>query len=222
MRLYSDVMSTATDALLERVFIEVGDDEDVDATSDRILRAAVEQFCAAGIRRSTMADVAHRAGVSRITVYRRFATKEVLVEHAVRREFRRYFDQFVVDIAAAETLAERVVAGFTSALRTLRGNALIGRMLAEEPDVLMPSMIGDGGQTLATVCRFLAGRLRREQAAGHVAAEVDVDQVAEMMVRISASFLAMPCGAFDLDDDAALARIAERFLAPMLRTPSAV
>jgi TetR/AcrR family transcriptional repressor of uid operon len=38
--------------------------------------------------------------------------------------------------------------------------------MAAEPDLLVPSMINDGGQTLATVQRFVAGQLRREQRAG--------------------------------------------------------
>ena len=50
--------------------------DDHDETSTRILDAAFELFSRIGIQRSTMEDVARRAGVSRITVYRRFATKE--------------------------------------------------------------------------------------------------------------------------------------------------
>ncbi|WP_410666346.1 TetR/AcrR family transcriptional regulator [Amycolatopsis sp. lyj-84] len=183
----------------------------------RLLDAAYEQFCRMGIRRSTMEDVARRAGVSRITAYRRFATKDALVEQVVRREFRRYFDQFLLDIQQAETAADRVVLGFASALRAIRHNPLIGGLMAVEPDVLVPSMVSDGGNTLATVQRFVAGQLRREQQAGNVSEDVDVELVAELMTRVSASFLVTPSQVIDLDDDEQVREVARRFLVPMLR-----
>ncbi|MEU8379627.1 helix-turn-helix domain-containing protein, partial [Streptosporangium sp. NPDC048865] len=97
-----------SESLLERAYLDAVERiDDTDETRARILDAAYEQFCRMGIRRSTMDDVARRAKVSRITVYRRFATKDVLVEHVVRREFRRYFDRFLVDIEQAETAADR-------------------------------------------------------------------------------------------------------------------
>lgn len=148
-----------SESLLERAYIDAVERvDDQDETRNRILDAAYDQFCRMGIQRSTMEDAAKRAGVSRITVYRRFATKDALVEHVVRREFRRYFDQFLVDIEQAGTAADRVVAGFVSSLRAIRRNPLIGGLLAVEPDLLMPSMISDGGRTLATVRQFVAGQ----------------------------------------------------------------
>jgi TetR/AcrR family transcriptional repressor of uid operon len=209
--------TSGPESLLERAYTEAVERvDDPDETRTRLLDAAYEQFCRMGIRRSTMEDVARRAGVSRITVYRRFATKDALVEHVVRREFRRYFDQFLVEIEQADTAADRVVLGFLSSLRAIRGNPLIGGLIAAEPDVLVPSMINDGGQTLATVRQFVAGQLRREQHAGNVSADLDADLVAEMMVRVSASFLAIPSHIVNLDDDAQLAAIARQFLVPML------
>ncbi|CAL9411199.1 TetR/AcrR family transcriptional regulator [Streptomyces sp. enrichment culture] len=207
-------------SLLEIAFTEAveGADPD-DEIAARLLDAAYEQFCRMGIKRSTMADVARLAGVSRITVYRRFATKDVLVEQVVRREFRRYFDRFILDIQEAETVADRVVLGFVSSLRAIRRNPLIGGLMTAEPDVVVPSMTSDGGRTLATVRRFLAGRLRREQHAGTVSADVDVDLVAEMMVRISASFLVIPSHVVDLDDDERMRAVARQFLVPMLEPP---
>lgn len=174
-----------------------------------------------GIKRSTMADVAKRAGLSRITVYRRFASKDALVEQVVRREFRRYFDQFIVDVRDAETVADRVVVGFVSSLRAIRDNPLIGGLMAVEPDAVVPSMTGDGGRTLAAVQQFVASRLRREQHAGTVSDAVDVEVVAEMMVRISASFLVIPSHVIDLDDDERLRAVARQFLVPMLEPPRA-
>jgi AcrR family transcriptional regulator len=204
---------------LERAYIDAVERVDeADDTSSRILDAAYDQFCRMGIQRSTMEDVAKRAGVSRITVYRRFATKDALVEHVVRREFRRYFDQFLVDIEQAETAEDRVVLGFVSSLRAIRRNPLIGGLINDEPDLLMPSMIGEGGQTLATVRQFVAGQLRREQRAGTVSKTLNTDLVAELMVRVSASFLAVPSQVVDLDDEEQLAAVARQFLVPMLRT----
>ncbi|GGM47653.1 TetR/AcrR family transcriptional regulator [Dactylosporangium sucinum] len=205
-------------SLVERAYIDAVEGiDDADEIRTRLLDAAYEQFCRVGIQRCTMEDVARRARVSRITVYRRFATKNALVEQVVRREFRRYFDQFLVDIARAGTVADRVVAGFVSSLRALRHNPLIGGLMAAEPDLVAPSMISDGGQTLATVRRFLAGQLRREQRAGNVSHDLDADLAAELMVRVSASFLAIPSQVVDLDDEAQLAAVARQFLVPMLQ-----
>lgn len=180
-----------------------------------MLDGAYEQFRRIGIRRSTMEDVAKRSGVSRITVYRRFATKDALVEQVVRREFRRYFDQFLIDIAHARTVADRVELGFVSALQAIRRNPLIGGLMAVEPEALMPSLAGDG-ETLAAVQRFVARQLRREQQAGNVSPETNVELVAELMARISASFLVTPGTVVDLDDDDQLRALARQFLVPML------
>ncbi|MFD0856703.1 TetR/AcrR family transcriptional regulator, partial [Actinomadura adrarensis] len=133
-------LKAASDAesLIERAYIDAVEQvDDKDETRARVLDAAYEQFSRFGIQRSTMEDVARRAGVSRITVYRRFATKDALVEQVVRREFRRYFDQFLVEIQQAETVADRVVLGFVSSLRAIRGNPLIGGLMAAEPDLVV-------------------------------------------------------------------------------------
>lgn len=216
------VATSDTDSLLERAYAEAlertGDNDEI---ATRLLDAAYEQFSRMGVRRSTMEDVARRAGVSRITAYRRFATKDALVEQVVRREFRRYFDQFLLDIQRAETVADRVVLGFVSALQAIRRNPLIGGLMSAEPDLVVPSVVGDGGRTHATVQRFVAGQLRSEQHAGTISAAVDVELVAELWTRLSASFLITPSAVVDLDDEEQLRDVARRFLVPMLDAPAA-
>lgn len=208
-------------SLLQRAFTDAMDGVEVGAEGDEphrdVLDAAFDLFCRRGIQRTTMDDVAKAAGLSRITVYRRVASKEALVERVVLREFRRYFAQFLVEIGRADNVADRVVAGFVGSLRAIRHNPLIEGLMTNDPDLLVPSVLGEGGTTLRVVSHFLAGQLRREQAAGNVGPEVDVDLVAELMVRMSTSFLLTPSEHVDLDDEGQVADIARRFLVPMLQ-----
>jgi TetR/AcrR family transcriptional repressor of uid operon len=214
---YALMTISGPESLLERAFTDaVERADDADELTTRVLDGAYEQFCQIGIRRSTIQDVARRAGVSRITVYRRFATKDELVEQVVRREFRRYFDQFLLDIQQARTVADRIVLGFASSLRAIRRNPLIAGLMAVEPDVLVPYLVGGDGRMLAAVQRFVAGQLRLEQRAGNVSAEVNVELVAELMARVSASFLLTPSHVVDPDDDEQMRALARQFLVPML------
>ncbi|MEO9327147.1 TetR/AcrR family transcriptional regulator [Gordonia aurantiaca] len=190
-----------------------------DPTAERLLDAAYDLFCRLGIQRTPMEKVAKQAGVTRVTLYRKFATKDALVDEVVLREFRRYFDRFRADIPKAKTVADRVVVGFVGSLRAIAGNPLISGMAHTESSMLIESMIGDDGLLLSVVQQFVAAQLRREQSAGNIASDLDVELVAEMMVRISASFLTVPSRVVDITDDAQLADIARRFLVPMLEPP---
>ena len=91
-----------------------------DETVDRIAAAALDQFAQYGIRRSTIDDVAKRAGVSRVTVFRRFTNKERLVEFVVAREIGRGMQE--LDRAwVGGTLEDRLVHGFSFACGSLAG-----------------------------------------------------------------------------------------------------
>ncbi|MCK0092581.1 TetR/AcrR family transcriptional regulator [Rhodococcus sp. HNM0563] len=208
--------TAASESLLERALLEAVENADeADTVRTRLLDAAHEQFCRSGIQRSSMEEVARRANLSRVTLYRRFETKDALVEQVLLREFRRYFDRFLVDIRSARTVADRIVLGFVSSLTAIRTNSLIGGLLDAEP-TLLAGLLVDDGRMLAIARQFVAGQLRREQQADTISREMDIDLTAEMMVRIAASFLMAPTDLVDLDDQDQLSVIARQFIVPMV------
>ncbi|MGN5239409.1 TetR/AcrR family transcriptional regulator [Rhodococcus sp. SJ-3] len=208
--------AAASESLLERALLEAVENADeADTVRTRLLDAAHEQFCRSGIQRSSMEEVARRANLSRVTLYRRFESKDALVEQVLLREFRRYFDRFLLDIRSARTVADRIVLGFVSSLTAIRTNSLIGGLLDAEPTLLAGSLVDDG-RMLAIARQFVAGQLRREQRAGTISREMNVDLTAEMMVRIAASFLMAPTDLVDLDDQHQLSEIAREFIVPMV------
>lgn len=77
---------------------------------ERIVQAALAQFADVGIRRTSIEDVARRAGLSRTTVYRLVGGKPELVQLAMRAEAVRaaqLFDEVTADESDIGTQLER-------------------------------------------------------------------------------------------------------------------
>ncbi|WP_285732142.1 TetR/AcrR family transcriptional regulator [Nocardiopsis sp. ATB16-24] len=103
---------------------------------DRILdatRACVEAF---GVRRTTLTDVARRAGVSRPTVYRRWPDATALVADLLTRELRRILEEEASEVAAGENVRERLVRHAAGVARAMLAHPLLTRMVDTEPELL--------------------------------------------------------------------------------------
>ncbi|MCU4186605.1 TetR/AcrR family transcriptional regulator [Acidiferrimicrobium sp. IK] len=208
---------SSSSSLLASAFDAAGEDlDDRDAIRARLLESAHDLLCRLGPQRMTMEDVARAAGVSRITVYRRFATKDVLIQHVVRLEFRRYLRRFRQEIARCETVGERVAVGFATSLRVFRTNPLIRGLMDQDSGVFLASVVGDGGLTTEVVRRFIAAQLRKETEAGTIPPAVDTELVAEVMVRLTTSYLVTPSRLLDVDDDEVMKEVARIALVPLL------
>ncbi|GAA2423980.1 TetR/AcrR family transcriptional regulator [Streptomyces pulveraceus] len=186
-----------------------------DALSERILDAAREQFTTFGLRRSTVDDVAKRARVSRVTVYRRIGNKDSLVSACLLREYRRFVVEVDEAVAALPTTQDRLVEGFAAVLRHIREHPLIGGLLRLEPETMLPFLTLESGPAFLAIRAYLADRLRdARRAEGRPAS--DPTPVAELMVRITVSFLLNPVSCFQLDDDTQVREFARRYLVPLL------
>jgi len=187
-----------------------------DVLFDRVAAAALEEFAEHGIRRTSMEDVARRAGVSRMTVFRRFASKQRLVEIVIAREVHRGMQELDLLWEGAETLEDRLVAGFEFAGRYVRGHPLFDRLLRSEPEVLLPPLTLDGGPVLELYRSLIAHRLQAELNAGR-AASTDIDGVAEVIARLAISLLLTRDGTITLDDPHSVRRLVNLTLLPMLQ-----
>jgi AcrR family transcriptional regulator len=190
----------------------VGDD----ALFDRVAAAALDEFAEHGIRRTSMEDIARRAGVSRMTVFRRFASKQRLVEVVIAREVHRGMQELDLLWEGAETLEDRLVAGFEFAGRYVSGHPLFDRLLRSEPEVLLPPLTLDGGPVLELYRSLIAHRLQAEINAGR-AATPDINGVADVTARLAISLLLTRDGTITLDDPHSIRRLVNLALLPMLQ-----
>jgi AcrR family transcriptional regulator len=186
-----------------------------DATSERILDAALALAADSGVRHLSMDAVARRAGVGRMTVYRRFATRDGLVDALAVRECRRCLEQMDAAAPPDAPVADQVAEGFVTALRIAREHPLLNRLARVEPQSVLAALNADGGAVFAAARGFLAARLHAAREAG-VLGPVDADEAAEVLVRLAFSFVLLQESALPLDDEAALRETARRLIAPIL------
>lgn len=197
--------------LLERVLAEPR----VDPVAGAILDAALEEFLAYGLRRTNVDAVARRAGVSRATLYRRFDGKDALVSAVLVRECRRFFASIAEATAGLPTVRERLIEGFVVGVRYARRDPLLRRLLASDPEALLPYLTTGGGPVLAAARDFL---VRQGEQYGELSAAGGREPagVAELFVRLAISFTLTPDSCVPLDGDDAVRAFARSYLAVLL------
>ncbi len=186
-----------------------------DETSNRILDAALELAAASGVQHLTMDAVARRAHVGRMTVYRRFDDKQALVAALGAREGSRCLAELDSAALPDAPIAEQVAAGFRASLRLAREHPLLSRLARLEPESMLGALTEDGGALFALARNYLAERLREAQRAG-VLGPVEVDEAAELLVRLAISFVLIPESVLPLEDEDRVEQVARQLLAPIL------
>jgi AcrR family transcriptional regulator len=173
-----------------------------------LLDAARECVLAVGVRRTTLTDVARRAGVSRMTLYRRYPDLEAVLSALMTREFGRLIGQS----AEGETTRERVVAMVVHGCRALAADPLFVRLLDVDPELLLPYMTRrlGGVQKIAVAAGAEAlavddGSVRRDAPPEVLAAGIEL---------IARGFVLASHGELEVDPWAELARAVDGYLRP--------
>ncbi|MBD0021131.1 TetR family transcriptional regulator [Gordonia pseudamarae] len=175
-----------------------------------ILAAAELEFTEAGVRKANIDTVAARAGVSRSTLYRRFANKEELLlavaQHVYDRVMRE-LDTAVAGLSPQDAVVEAFVAG----ARIIEQDNLVRRLLVDgDVKVLtaqMPALF------IELAIARVASTLRR---AGARMPDADLHDVVEIHVRLVMSFMEVPPSDTGRWAPAKVRDTVGRFIAPMV------
>jgi AcrR family transcriptional regulator len=123
-----------------------------------------------GWRRTTLTEVARRAGVSRMTIYRAWPDMPAVLGDLMTREWGDLVARAVADAdrATASTAADRLVAEVTATSRALRDNELFVRIVELDPELLLPYLLTRRGRSQQALADLAAGRIREGQADGSI------------------------------------------------------
>jgi len=191
-------------------------------TDDRILDATLAELAASGLGKLAVEDVARRAGVTRMTVYRRFRDRQRLIEAAMARESAR----LLAAVAAADDPradhVDRIVRIVATSLGAARRHPLVAHWLATDPGELLRALLADDGAVLRAGAAYVAATIRAASATGRRSRSSrkprgpDAARTGELLVRLFAALVLMPPPSVDLDDPRQVESLTRELIAPIV------
>ncbi len=152
------------------------------STREGILAAAHELLLAVGIRRTSVEEVARRAGVSRGTVYLYFSDKNALVLAVLLRNGVVVRDMLAAQLKRARSLREQLTTAARFSVSPQRGELLI-TLREREPETLALMLLTDSQRWVEQSARFWAPRLRAAAKNGELPPDTDIEAAAEWVAR---------------------------------------
>jgi AcrR family transcriptional regulator len=201
--------------------------ETTTSADDGYLDAAREAILAVGWSRTTLTDIARRAGVSRMTLYRRWPDTQTLLADLMTREW----GTVVAEAARASSttsdaepqILTQIAQGIVTTVRGLRANPLLRRIIDVDPQLLLPYLLDRRGRSQDHLAASLAVLIAEGQRGGSIR-KGDPDLLARSLLLACHGFtlsahtmtddVAPPRDADVTAYDAELAHLVERFLEP--------
>ncbi|MGW7262251.1 TetR/AcrR family transcriptional regulator [Streptomyces sp. NPDC054842] len=160
-----------------------------DGTSagDPVLDAVRDCVLAVGVRRTTLTDVARRAGVSRMTLYRRWPDVRTLVGDLMTREWVEAATSAMPERRAGTSARTLIVDGLVAGVRAFREHPLFRKIIDVDPELLLPYVLDRRGASQEALLELILGTLREGHADGSVRAG-HADRQARSLLLIVQSF----------------------------------
>jgi AcrR family transcriptional regulator len=155
---------------------------------DEILAATRASVLAVGVRRTTLSDVARRAGVSRMTLYRLVPDVTALILEVMSREFAALLGEAEQAASRRRSARARLCATVATVARRLPDEPLFRRVIDVDPELLLPYLTDRVGTTqrlaFMHVRRMLADGQRDRSVRGG-----DLDAMAMALVVAVSAFV---------------------------------
>jgi AcrR family transcriptional regulator len=133
-----------------------------------ILDAARACVLDVGLRRTTLADVARRAGVSRMTVYRQYGDLGAIVSALLTTELLGLMEGCRDDVADLPTARERMVGAGVLFVERLTEHPLWRKVLDLDPELLLPLVVDRFGSSQRAIVEAVAEEVVQGQRDGSV------------------------------------------------------
>ncbi|MFD3991148.1 MULTISPECIES: TetR/AcrR family transcriptional regulator [Streptomyces] len=155
--------------------------------ADPVLDAARDCVLAVGVRRTTLTDIARRAGVSRMTIYRRWPDVRSLVGDLMTREWIAVAAGAMPPSDEDRPERERIVEGLVAGAAAFRAHPLFHKIIDVDPELLLPYILDRRGASQDALLGLLHTALEDGHEDGSVR-RVRADLQARSLLLVVQSF----------------------------------
>lgn len=187
-------------------------ESELDAMDVRILDGALEAVARYGVKRASIDDIAVAAQVGRATVFRRFGSKDAVMQRMAEREVRRLTD--AINERSVGTVEDRFVESFVVFVEFAHDHPWLGRLFRDEPDTLLRMMRENDSALLVLGAEFVHGRLHASGASVECDPKTDL-WFADFILRAAIGFALFPPPTVDAADSEAVRAFARLTIAPL-------
>lgn len=167
---------------------------------ERVLAGTYDCAARFGLGKTTIDDVARASGVSRATIYRLFpGGRDQILRETVGWEMNHFFARLAEAVADAPDFTTRVERALVFARQAVLEHAVLQKVLASEPDVLLPLLTVEQHRVLRYIRDYVGPLLEAERDAGRLVPGTDLDAAADHVARLLLSLIGTP-GRWDLAD----------------------
>lgn len=165
-----------------------------------LLDAARQCVLAVGVRRTTLAEIARTAEVSRMTVYRRFSDVHSVLAALMTREFGTLLEGARAQGDAAANAREHLIASATATIRELAVDELMRTILTIDPQLVLPYVVQRLGATQRLAEGIIGSLLDAGHADGSIRSAPRAAQARSILLIVQSFVFSLYPATWDVDE----------------------
>ncbi len=167
-------------------------------TRHLIIESAFACFRSRGLDKTTVAEIARAARVSRSTVYEYFRDKADIVEACAEHSSQRFYLQMSKSMNRGDSLEEKLT---LAAVFVTRARRIVEPKTYFDADQISLLLTKNAAVLLRECSEFLAPYIAAAKLTGEVRKDLDVPAAGEWFARMLFSLFSTPSSTMDIDDD---------------------
>lgn len=161
-----------------------------DSPRNEVCEAALRCFERYGPQRTSMADIAEEAGISRKTLYRIFDDRPALIEYILQQRMRALGGKLRKKLSRIEDFEKAIVEGSVYSMRISREDKLFNEIIKRDTNHRIELFLfGPRDEIKAEIIELWSGVIQNGREQGLVRPELSDERIVELLANVHALLL---------------------------------